>query len=48
MLTTEAYNRRAPFLQSSAGQKVEKKLYAETIAEMGNYVTIPSKLLPDA
>ena len=48
MLTTEPYNRHAPFLQSSAGQKLEEQLYAETIAEMGNYVTIPSKLTPEA
>ena len=48
MLTRGFYNRHAPFLQSATGQIVEKQLYAETMAEMGNYLTVPLRLMPKA
>ena len=48
ILTHVAYGRRAPFIESAAGQEVEKKLYSETIAEMRNYVDVPSYLLVKA
>ena len=37
--------RRAPFLGSTAGRELEKKLYEETMAEMQKYVSVPQGLV---
>ncbi len=41
-------DRRDGFITSVAGQEVQKKLYNETMAEMGNYVAVPSYLAAKA
>jgi hypothetical protein len=37
-------HRRDEFIGSPAGQEVGKKLYNETMAEMGKFVAVPSYL----
>jgi len=41
-------DRRDGFIASLAGQEVQKKLYNETMVEMGKYVAVPSYLAAKA
>jgi hypothetical protein len=34
--------RKAPYIVSAAGQQVQRKLWEETIAEMGRLITLPA------
>lgn len=38
-------DRRTPFLESVAGQDVEKRLYSETMVEMRRYVAVSQDLM---
>lgn len=37
-------DRHDKFIESPTGQELEKKLYNETMAEMGKYIAVPSYL----
>ncbi|KAL6719021.1 hypothetical protein ACLMJK_003256 [Lecanora helva] len=43
LLINNREKRRAPFLQTDAGQKIERRLYRESISEMSKYLTISSE-----
>lgn len=48
VLTFMANGRHAKFIESAAGEEVEKKLFSETMAEMRDYTNVPSGLLANA
>jgi hypothetical protein len=43
-IVSAGVDRRDGFIASLAGQEVQKKLYNETMAEMGKYIAVPSYL----